>query len=252
MDKNISNTYQHILSRKEAVRLACFYLQARLRNGSKTNIIFTHAVHIFNVAKIAEHIARHTLSSPHALDPDTAYVLGLIHDIGRIKDETETKVPHGLEGFDFLMKSGLKNMAPISLTHNFVAKQINADDFPVYSPKQIHKASKLLSGIEYNDYDRLIQLADNFSRGREILSLQERINKNKEFYHTTLSFEKDIFSLRDYFNNKYNINVENLVNDLFKDYNSNAKDIKIPVFSFSSPQTVKPLFVTDLRATAEK
>ena len=150
------------------------------------------------------------------------------------------------------MKSGLKNMAPISLTHNYFAKQINADDFPVYSPKQIHKASKLLSGIEYNDYDRLIQLADNFSRGREILSLQERINKNKEFYHTTLSFEKDIFSLRDYFNNKYNINVENLVNDLFKDYNSNAKDIKIPVFSFSSPQTVKPLFVTDLRATAEK
>lgn len=241
MDKITLSIYDNALSRKDAVRLACFYLQERLRNGSKTNVIFTHAVHIFNVARIAEHIARHTLSSPHALDPDTAYALGLIHNIGRIKDETKTKVPHGLEGFDFLIKSGLKNLAPISLTHNFVSKQINPADFPVYSKHQIHEASNILSDIEYNDYDRLIQLADNFSRGREILSLKERINKNREFYHSPVSFEKDIFSLRDYFNNKYNINVENLVNDLFKDYTGDTKDmspaVKIPVFSLYTPKS---------------
>ena len=80
-------------SRKEAVKLANGYLQERIFNGSKPQIIFDHGVHIYNVAKIAEKIAEKTNG---ALNPNTAYVLGLLHDIGRIKDETVTKVPHSI------------------------------------------------------------------------------------------------------------------------------------------------------------
>lgn len=238
--QNTSSTYENVISRTDAVKLAGFYLQERIHNGSKPDIIFKHAVHIFNVAKIAEFIAKQTLSSPHPLDPDTAYILGLIHDIGRIKDETKTKVPHGLEGFHFLIKSGLKELAPISLTHNFISKEIKQEDFPVYNPKQIREVQNHLSAIEYNDYDRLIQLADLFSRGDEILSIQERINKNKEFYHTALSFEPQIFSLRNHFNQKYNINIERLVDVLFEGYKRQKKGLspytQAPVFSFAQVQ----------------
>lgn len=249
--QNTVQRYEHIISRTEAVKLACFYLQERLHNGSRNDIIFKHAVHIFNVAKIAEHIAKQTLSSPHKLDPDTAYILGLLHDIGRIKDETKTKVPHGLEGFYFLIKAGLPELAPISLTHNFVCKQISAEDFPVYSKSQIREAEEHLSHIEYNDYDRLIQLADTFSRGDEILSIQERLNKTKKFYHTPLSFEPEIFSLRNYFNQKYNIDVENLVNNLFKgnpkEENISRPSIKKAAFSFRRPQVFCPFPMADVR-----
>lgn len=239
MDENTSKGYENIISRKDAVRLACFYLQERVRNGSRPDVIFKHAVHIFNVAKIAEYIAKQTAASPDSLDPDTAYILGLIHDIGRIKDETKTKVPHGLEGFNFLVRKGLKKLAPISLTHNFVSKQINPDDFPVYSKQQIRLAKSYLSDIEYNDYDRLIQLADTFSRGNEILSIQERIDKNKQFYHTSLSFAPKIFDLRNYFNNKYNINVEALVDVLFnrKPDKKKTSVTRAPAFSLSPAKT---------------
>ena len=95
----MKTNYENKISRQEALSLACYYLQDRVRNGSHLKIIFEHAVHVFNVAKIAEHIALH---SNGRLNPDTAYCLGLLHDIGRIKDETVTKVPHGIEGCTYL------------------------------------------------------------------------------------------------------------------------------------------------------
>lgn len=73
-----------------------------------------------------------------------------------------------------------------------------------------------LKKVRYNDYDRLIQLADLFSRGKEILSIRQRLDKNKQFYHIkNLSYEDKAFNLRDYFNRKYNLDVEQIVADTF-------------------------------------
>ena len=93
----MQSNYENKINRQTALKHACYYLQERIRHGSHLRIIFEHAVHVFNVAKIAECIAEH---SNDKLNPDTAYCLGLLHDIGRIKDETVTNVPHGIEGFN--------------------------------------------------------------------------------------------------------------------------------------------------------
>lgn len=206
--------YENKISRQDALRLACYYLQDRVRHGSHLRIIFEHAVHVFNVAKIAEKIAEH---SGGKLDPDTAYSLGLLHDIGRIKDETVTKVPHGVEGFNYLAEHGYPDLAPICLTHGFISKDIKQSDYPTYHPKLLKQVKDYLSDLDYNDYDRVIQLADLFSRGKEILSINQRLEKNKKFYHIeNLSYEQEAYDLRDYINNKYGINVEQMVQDLFK------------------------------------
>ena len=145
-----TNNYVNKISRQEALKLANYYLQERIHNGSNIKIIFEHGVHIFNVAKIAEAIASQTNGQ---LDPDTAYSLGLLHDIGRIKDETVTHIPHGIEGFEYLKSIGYDSIAPICITHNFIDKNIRKDDFPTYSKKQFTKTKNYLSN--YKDRDVL-------------------------------------------------------------------------------------------------
>lgn len=206
--------YENKISRQGALKLACYYLQERVRNGSHLKIIFEHAVHVFNVAKIAENIAKH---SNGKLNPDTAYCLGLLHDIGRIKDETVTKVPHGIEGFNYLVEHGYPDLAPICLTHGFISKNIQKSDYPTYRPKLFKQVKEYLSDLEYNDYDRIVQLADLFSRGKQILSIHDRLEKNKSFYHIKkLSYENDAYNLRNYIDNKFGIDTEQLVQDMFK------------------------------------
>ncbi len=196
-----------------ALRIAGEYLQTRIRNGSNPKIIYEHGVHVFNVAKIARAIARQTGGS---LNPEKAYILGLLHDVGRIKDETVTKIPHGIEGFRYLTRLGYPGVAPVCLTHNFIDKDIKAGDYPTYSPKLFEQTKQFLSEIEYNDYDRLIQLGDLFSRGKEILSIRQRLDKNKQFYKIkNLSYEDKAFALRDYFDDKFGIDVEKIVADTF-------------------------------------
>jgi len=207
------NDYTNKISRQEALKLATVYLQERIYNGSNPRIIFEHGVHVFNVAKIAEAIAEQTNG---ALDSDTAYSLGLLHDIGRIKDETVTHIPHGIEGFNYLTQIGHPEIAPICITHNFIDKDIQKSDFPTYSDELFAETKQYLSTIEYNDYDRVIQVADLFSRGKEIMSIQQRLDKNKSFYHIEkLSYEDKAFELRDYLDNKYQIDIEQTVADLF-------------------------------------
>jgi len=217
-----TNNYTNKISRQEALRLANVYLQERIYNGSNPRIIFEHGVHVFNVAKIAEAIAKQTHG---AIDPDTAYSLGLLHDIGRIKDETVTHIPHGIEGFNYLTQIGYKDVAPICLTHNFIDKDIKKSDFPTYSDELFADTKEYLSTIEYNDYDRIIQIADLFSRGKDIMSIQQRLDKNKSFYHIEkLSYEDKAFALRDYLDEKYNIDIEQTVADLFdmRKYSKNS------------------------------
>ena len=75
-------------------------------------------------------------------------------------------------------------------------------------------------------------------RGKEILSIRQRLDKNKAFYHIeNLSYEDKAFELRDYFDNKYNIDVEQTVADLFK-LHKHVSDNALVVFM---PKKSNPL-----------
>lgn len=226
--KTYTPNYLHQISRLDAIKLANGYLQERIHNGSNIRIIFEHGVHVFNVAKIAEAIAEATNEQ---LDPETAYTIGLLHDIGRIKDETVTHVPHALEGYNYLNKIGYPELAPICITHNFIDKDIKQSDYPTFSPELFEWTKEYLSHVNYSDYDRLIQLADLFSRGKEIMSIRQRLDKNKSFYHiANLSYEDKAFGLRDYFDKKYNIDVEQIVADLFDLHKHSTENASVILF----------------------
>lgn len=114
--------------------------------------------HSISAAQNAKLIAQKT----NILDSDRAYVLGLLHDIGRragIKG-----ILHIFDGYDYMMRRGQEEIARICLTHSFPVKDVNTF-IGKYdcSPNQKNFLERYLEQIEYDDYDLLIQLCDAIS-----------------------------------------------------------------------------------------
>ena len=93
------------------------------------------------------------------LDPDAAYALGLLHDIGRRAGVT--KMRHAIDGHRYLAGLGYADAARICLTHSFVVRDIRAiaGEWDC-TPDELAHAERLLSETTYDGYDRLIQLCD--------------------------------------------------------------------------------------------
>lgn len=128
------------------------------------------ASHSKNVALAARLIAeRHP-----GLDPDCAGILGLLHDIGR--REGVTNIRHLTDGHYFLNNLGYADAARISLTHSFPVP-----DLYVYMGEHDCSASDLqflkdfLATVEFNDYDRVIQLCDGIATPSGFCLMEKRI-----------------------------------------------------------------------------
>lgn len=114
--------------------------------------------HSVFAAQAAERIAGwHSL-----LNPETAYVCGLLHDIGRREGVTDLR--HTLDGYMFLKNLGFEDAARICLTHSFPIRAVG-----VYSGQsdcseaELQFIGQYLLEVEYTLYDRLIQLCDSLA-----------------------------------------------------------------------------------------
>lgn len=142
-----------------------------LRNNSNCPFVdnqeHTFRKHCHGVALAAEKIAKAA-----SLNQNKAYVFGLLHDAGRILDEKTNNVYHSYTGYKYLNKLGYPEIARISLTHSFYGKVI--DESLYTKTPDIQECKKLLSNIEYDDYDRLIQLCDQMNNLGEFCTIEER------------------------------------------------------------------------------
>ena len=128
-------------------------------------------------AKCAETIARRCGD----LDPEKAFVLGLIHDIGRRFGVSQFR--HIYDGYIYMTELGYPEAARICLTHSFCIKDINGyiGEYDV-TDEQLLVVKNALAECEYNDYDRLIQLCDAIAMPHGAVSLIERMNDVKARY----------------------------------------------------------------------
>ena len=107
------------------------------------------------VAEAARLIATET----EGLKSEVAYILGLLHDVGR--REGVTDMHHIISGYNFLKGKGFDTAARICITHPFLVKEIEC-----YSGKWDCSKSEIgfikdyLRNIEFNEYDKLIQFCD--------------------------------------------------------------------------------------------
>ena len=111
--------------------------------------------HSIQAAESAERIA----VAHSGLDPESAYVLGLLHDIGR--REGIAGMRHVIDGYNFLIAEGYADAARICLTHSYPIADVNAGSSPWDGSTNERKfVAEYLAEIEYTTYDRLIQLCD--------------------------------------------------------------------------------------------
>ena len=139
--------------------------------------------HSYAVARAAEKmaVAINQNCGQEKMNPDLAYVYGLLQDIGR--QEGYTYIAHVYDGYKFLMSFGYEKAAQICLTHSFNLK--TTEDYIGkidISDNQMEEIKNLLAAAEYDDYDRLIQLLDSTCSADGALNLEERMGDVKARY----------------------------------------------------------------------
>lgn len=118
--------------------------------------------------------AAETLAKACSLDPERAYIFGLLHDIGRY--EGVRGMHHVIAGYELMMQKDQPEIARICLTHSFPLPELDAYTGPqdCTAEEKRFLANELCS-IEMNAYDQLIQLCDALAMPNGISTIEERL-----------------------------------------------------------------------------
>ena len=115
------------------------------------------------------------------MDAEKAYVLGLLHDIGRKFGVRH--LGHVSDGYTYMMRLGYDEVARICLTHSFNNHKLDEyiGKFDV-SDEEMEMIKTELARTVYDDYDRLIQLCDSLAGAEGVLDIEDRMNDVKKRY----------------------------------------------------------------------
>ena len=154
---------------REAMRLWWDGLKYRQEND---NFIYMDE-YIFHTQGVA-FASRAIAGNIKGLNPETAYICGLLHDYGKKYNEKKIGQFHGLVGYKELMSLGWERPARTCLTHTFPEKNIILDDYPSYPQKDLLEAQKILNDVVFDEYDRIVQFADRLFEGLSMIPFEER------------------------------------------------------------------------------
>lgn len=108
------------------------------------------------------------------LDAEAAYILGLLHDIGRREGVTDMR--HVLDGYRFLVSLGYEDAARVCLTHSFPIPFAGAGagqwDAP---PQDVAFVQEFLDQNPPDENDHLIQLCDSLSLPSGFCLMEKRL-----------------------------------------------------------------------------
>lgn len=141
------------------------------------------------------------------MNGEKAYVLGLLHDIGRkffVRD-----LGHIYNGYRYMQSLGYFAVAKICLTHSFPNRDLDIYIGRIDIPEsEALEVRRLPEEAEYDDYDRLIQLCDALAGSEGILDVEERMADVKRRYgnYPQAQWDKNL-ELLGYFTEKAGKNV---------------------------------------------
>ena len=109
-----------------------------------------------------------------SLNADTAYIMGLLHDIGRREGYSSFK--HTWDGYRFLLANGHEEAAAICLTHSFPTANIEDYLGEIDVNEDAYRfVEQFLRERVPTDYDRLIQLCDAISMPEGAVLIEKRL-----------------------------------------------------------------------------
>lgn len=147
------------------------------------------------------------------LDPERAYIVGLLHDIGRRFGVSGMR--HVLDGYQFLEAQGYQGAARVCMTHSYPnhEKPHGASPWDGSEQEWLFVAD-YLGSIDYDDYDRLIQLCDSLALPGGFCLLEKRLVDVTSRYgcdEFTLLRWRAFFEIKEQFERKINGSIYRLL-----------------------------------------
>ena len=155
-----------------------------------------------NHSRTAAHCAFCIASHCKDMDPDKAYVLGLLHDIGRRFGVRY--LGHVSDGYKYMMQLGYDEVARVCMTHSFsdntIRDYVGRHDV---TPEEMTLIQTAIAEIERDDYYRLIQLCDAISGSEGVMDIEDRMNDVRRRYgsYSPAKWDQNIH-LKRYFEQK--------------------------------------------------
>lgn len=141
--------------------------------GTPEEILVSYHNHVYGVAEMAKNLAKEM----GLKDPERVYVLGLLHDVGKVA-EREKSVFHGVLGYEIL-KDKDSEAGDICLTHMFPLNKIEGydkmDRYFFYKEDHYNLVREKLEKSLLTDIDRIIQFSDFVSSGDGYVTIEEKL-----------------------------------------------------------------------------
>lgn len=147
------------------------------------------------------------------LSADTAYILGLLHDIGRYAGVTSEK--HLIDGYRYCIKQGWEKAAQICISHAFMIQDINTSIGKFDVSKDDYVIMKdFIENAVYDDYDRLVQLCDALALPTGFCFLEKRfvdVTIRYGIHPATVDRWKKILEIKTYFEKEMDCSIYTLL-----------------------------------------
>ena len=181
--------------------------------------------HSLNVGVAARNIAERI----PGMDAQKAYIVGLLHDIGRRVGVVDIPT-HVYEGFRYCMGKGWDEAARICMTHSYLRMR---EEF-CYAPEtETEKAIRdYITNCEADDYDRLIQLCDSLAVDYGFVILEKRFVDVTRRYGIMEGYIKGwevAFEIKESFESRMGCSVYDVLPDIGKTSLLTPKPWKPPV-----------------------
>lgn len=125
-------------------------------------------------SRVAAHCAETIARACGDMDADKAYVLGLLHDIGRKFGVSHMR--HVSDGYSYMMSLGYDEAARICLTHSFAGRTIDGYVGRLdVNDQELDMIKTELSRADMDEYDDLIQLCDALAGSDGVMDIEARM-----------------------------------------------------------------------------
>lgn len=160
--------------------------------------------------------ARNIAEKVSWLNPEKAYIVGLLHDIGRRVGIVDIPT-HVYEGYRYCLGKGWDEAARVCMTHSYLRMQ---EEFSYDPDNEQEKAIKAyIMSCQADDYDKLIQLCDSLAVDYGFVILEKRFVDVTRRYGIMEGYIKgwDIaFSIKEYFEKEMCCSIYDVLPDVGK------------------------------------
>lgn len=147
------------------------------------------------------------------LSSDSAYIFGILHDIGRYAGVSSER--HLIDGYRYCKKRGWDKAAQICISHAFMIQDINTSIGKFDMTEEDYNFMRdFVKNATYDDYDLLVQLCDALALPSGFCLLEKRfvdVAIRYGMHPATIDRWKKTLELKSYFEKKIGCSIYSLL-----------------------------------------